>query len=104
MSWFFDEWVYGTGIPHYRFAYKVTPAPDGKFKITCRVDQENVPEEFQMFVPIHLAFGNDKYSKVRVFVKGRHSEFDLPLVPARPAQVLFNDLQSVLCEVENVKW
>ena len=104
MAWFFHEWVYGTGIPHYRFSYRVAAAEGGKFKVTCRVDQENVPEDFQMYVPIHLDFGGDRYSKVRVFVKGRHSEFDLPLVPERPVRVVFNDLESVLCEVKNVKW
>lgn len=104
MSWFFRQWVYGTGIPRYRFAWRAAPTADGKFKVTCRVDQENVPEEFQMFVPLHIDFGGNNFAKVRVFVKGRRSEFDLPPMPMEPKRIVFNDLESVLCEVEAVDW
>jgi hypothetical protein len=104
MSWFFHEWIYGTRVPRYRFAWHATPMGDGKAKVTCRVDQENVPEDFQMFVPLHLDFGGDKFAKVRVFLKGRHSEFDLPPMPMEPKRIVFNDLEAVLCEVENVAW
>jgi hypothetical protein len=41
---------------------------------------------------------------VRVFVKGNHSEFDLPLLPMAPKRIVFNDLESVLCDVETVAW
>jgi peptidase M1-like protein len=104
MSWFFREWVYGTGIPHYRFAWRATAGVDGKYKVTCRVDQENVPEDFQMFVPLHIDFGNNQFAKLRVFVKGRHSEFDLPPMPKEPKRIVFNDLESVLCDVVTVDW
>ena len=104
MSWFFREWVYGTGVPHYRFAWHAAPGADGKFKVSCRVDQENVPDDFQMFVPLFIDFGGDKFARVRVFVKGRHSEFDLPPLAMEPKRIVFNDLESVLCDVEDVDW
>ena len=104
MSWFFREWVYGTGVPHYRFAWHASPGANGKYKVTCRVDQENVPEEFQMFVPLYIDFGGEKFARVRVFVKGRHSEFALPPLPMEPKRIVFNDLESVLCDVEAVDW
>jgi len=104
MSWFFREWVYGTGLPHYRFAWHAALGADGKYKVTCRVDQENVPDEFQMFVPLFIDFGGDRFARVRVFVKGHHSEFDLPPLPMEPKRVVFNDLESVLCDVEAVDW
>ncbi len=104
MTWFFHEWIYGTGVPLYRFSWRSTPLPGGQFKVTCRVDQENVPDDFQMFVPIRIDLGGDRFAKVRVFVKGRHSEFDLPAVPAEPKSIVFNDLESVLCEVKTVDW
>ncbi len=104
MSWFFREWIYGTDVPRYRFAWRVAPAEEGKFRVTCRVDQENVSGDFQMFIPVHVDFGGDRFAKVRVFVKGRQSEFELPLMPMEPKRIIFNDLESVLCEVENVDW
>jgi hypothetical protein len=104
MTWFFREWVYGTGIPRYRFAWRSARAEDGKFKVTCRVDQENVPEDFEMFVPIQIDFGGNRYARLRVFVKGPHSEFDLPPLPSEPKAIVFNDLESVLCESKTVDW
>ena len=104
MSWFFREWVYGTGVPKYRFSWRTTRLPEDRFKVTCRVDQENVPEDFQMFVPLHIDLGGDQFARVRVFVKGRHSEFDLPPLPSEPKAIVFNDLEAVLCEVKTVDW
>jgi hypothetical protein len=33
LDWFFCEYVYGTGIPHYEFHADVQSTPDGKFKM-----------------------------------------------------------------------
>lgn len=104
MTWFFRQWVHGTGIPRYQFAWRTARTPDGKFKVTCRVDQTNVPDDFQMFMPLHIDLGGDRFAKLRVFVKGKHSEFDLPLLPEEPKAIVFNDLESVLCEVKTVEW
>ncbi len=104
MTWFFRQWVHGTGIPRYQFAWRTARTPEGKFKVTCRVDQVNVPDDFQMFVPLHIDLGGDRFAKVRVFVKGKHSVFDLPLMPEEPKTIVFNDLESVLCEVKPVEW
>lgn len=104
VGWFFDQWVYGTDIPRYTFSYKVTEEPDGKFKVTCKVKQDNVPPEFKMSVPIRVGFGDDQFARMRVFITGQESVFDLPLMPKRPKNILFNDLESVLCEVEDVDW
>jgi hypothetical protein len=30
LDWFFDEWVYGTDVPRYKFSYQLAPAADGK--------------------------------------------------------------------------
>jgi hypothetical protein len=57
-----------------------------------------------MFVLAHIDFGGDKFTRVRVFVKGHHSEFDLPPLAAEPKRIVFNDLESVLCDVEAVDW
>ena len=58
----------------------------------------------QIFVPILIKFGGDRYARVRVPVTGRKCEFDLPLLPIEPEKIVFNDLDSILCEVEEVDW
>lgn len=104
MSWFFDQWVMDTKIPEYTFAYKVERTPEGKFKVTCRVHQENVPKSFKMIVPLLVKFGSDKFVRLRILVSGDQEEQDLPLLPYAPEEIVFNYLSSVLCEVDYEKW
>lgn len=104
MDWFFEQWVYGTDIPKYTFSHLVRSTADGKYKVRCRVVQEHTQPDFQMFVPIHVDFGQNRYVALRALVKGSLSEFDLPLLPLEPLKITFNPLESVLCEVEETKW
>ncbi len=104
MSWFFEQWVYDTAIPKYRFAYKVEKTPDGKYRVRCRVRQDNVPGKFRANVTLLIKFANEQYARVRSFVTGKETEFELPLMPMSPETIVFNDLHSVLCEVDTEKW
>jgi hypothetical protein len=104
MDWFFKEWVYNTKIPKCEFAYRITHGIDGSYKIRCRVKTLNVSDDFQMPVPILVDFGNDNYYRFRVDINAPVSEFESPSFPKEPRDVQFNDLHSVLCEVENVDW
>jgi aminopeptidase N len=104
MQWFFDQWVYGTGIPTYRFAWTTEEVADGQVKMTVRIRQEDVPEEFRMPVPILLDFGAEGTAVVPVLVTGREVVIDLPLLPRVPDDVTFNVLESVLAEVHTEGW
>jgi hypothetical protein len=103
MDWFFDQWVYGTGIPTYRVAWQSEQAGDN-WQVRLRVDQERVPADFLMYVPVLLELENNVSVRVRVKVTGAHSDIQLPPVPARPKRVKFNDLEGVLAEVREVPW
>ncbi|MBI3258827.1 MAG: hypothetical protein HYZ54_05065 [Ignavibacteriae bacterium] len=103
VGWFFDQWVDGTGIPLYKFAYKVKEQ-EGKFRVSCQIYQVNVPPDFRMSIPIKVDFGNNQIVRVRAMVTGKKAEFDLPLMPLKPKDVILNDLESVLCEVETMDW
>jgi aminopeptidase N len=37
MGWFFDQWVYGTDIPTYHFAYTTEELPDGEVRMRVRI-------------------------------------------------------------------
>jgi aminopeptidase N len=104
LGWFFDQWVHGTELPTYRFASRTERGSDGRYRVSCRVEQTGVPEGFRMPVPIRIDFEDGKVAWVRVPIQGARSEFDLPLMEHAPKAVVFNDLQSVLCRVEQVKW
>jgi hypothetical protein len=33
MDWFFNQWVYGTGMPKYAFTHSFSKSPDGTVKL-----------------------------------------------------------------------
>lgn len=100
LGWFFDQWVKGTATPTYHWSWTSEPAEGGKYKLMLKVRQEGVPPSFQMFVPIRVDFGYGKFVRFRVQVKGETCEPAIPLMPLKPRKVIFNDLESVLCETD----
>jgi hypothetical protein len=54
MDWFFNEWVYGTEMPSYKFEYQLGPASD---TLNGRITQSGVSDQFKMIVPIYLDLG-----------------------------------------------
>ncbi|MCH9030932.1 MAG: hypothetical protein IIB00_01540 [candidate division Zixibacteria bacterium] len=104
MSWFFNQWVNSVEIPTYYFSYKVDKKSDSSFVVSCRIKQENTPADFVMPVPILIRMGENGIFRFRSFVRGAITEFELPALPYEPTEVIFNDLESVLCEVKNVSW
>lgn len=102
MGWFFNQWVYGERIPTWKVATRTEEA-GGTYRLRLRVDQEGVPEDFTNFVLVSAELENGQSARFRVKVKGPHSEIELP-VAARPKDVKFNDLESVLCDLKTVNW
>lgn len=104
MGWFFDQYVYGTDIPLYKVAYKTKKTNEDKTIITLRVRQEGVPENFKMYVPFKLVFKNDMIGRIRIEVKGKETIYSTPPIDGKLEELIFNDLESVLCEVEYEDW
>ncbi len=100
MSWFFNQFVYGTEVPSYIFSYKSEKSAEGKVIVTCKIIQENVTDNFKMYVPIKINLSNDRFARMRIEVKGKETIVKLPPLPEEPEEIIFNDLNSVLCEVE----
>jgi Peptidase family M1 domain len=103
LGWFFDQWIYGRDIPTYRVVYWSEPAEGGQFRVKLQVLQENVPESFQAYVPVTMDLGQDRIARLRVKVLGAKTDIELPLMPARPKSLRFNDLDGVLAEVKSVE-
>ncbi len=100
LTWFFQQWIYGTAIPTYSFDYDVKEAPDGKYIATLKVEQKDVPSDFQMYVPIKIDYGSKGIARLRVKITGNGGEFDLPPLPHKPKEIVFNDLESVLSKMD----
>jgi Peptidase family M1 domain len=100
MSWFFDEWVYGTEMPSYKFEYNVTGN-----KLTGSITQSNVSKNFIMLIPIYADFGTGWQFLGKVSLAGNDTldigTINLPRAPKKIAIAALND---VLAEkIENVK-
>ena len=90
----------GTAIPTYRPTWRFEPTGDGKYRVKLAVVQEGVPDSFMMYVPVTVAFSNGTRARMRVLVKGPKSEPELPLLPAEPKNLVFNDMEGVLARVQ----
>lgn len=53
MDWFFNEWVYGTDVPSYKFEYQI--GADGM--LSGQLTQSGVSDKFTMIVPLYFDMG-----------------------------------------------
>jgi len=100
MDWFFNQWVYGTSVPKYIFSYISSPNKDGQYAVKCQVEQKDVPPDFKMLVPITVLFESDRFIHFKAWVDQPQTTIDLPLLPYKPTNVIFNTYDAVLGEVE----
>lgn len=100
MDWFFDQWVYGTDLPTYKFSYSVSKTADEKYLLAYRVTQEGVPPDFRMYVPVTIQYAGGRASRFRILVDKPSEEFTLPPLPLKPEKIVFNDFHSVLAKVK----
>jgi Peptidase family M1 domain len=101
MDWFFNQWVYGTEVPTYTFAWNAETDTTGNV-VRLRVRQSDVPETFAMYVPILIKFAEGE-AMIRVLVRGATTETVIR-VPTRATEVTLNPLESVLAEVKTEGW
>src|SRR3989442_7864043 len=102
MDWFFDEWIYGTAVPTYTFAWNVEPADGGKFTAHLRIKQTDAPSTFAMYVPLRIKFEQGE-ALVRVLVKGPLTEQTITL-PAEAKEMELSPFESVLAVVKTEGW
>ena len=63
MDWFFDQYVYGMGMPQYNFHAALTPTPDGKTSISAQLTRTGVPDNWKDVVPVYAHIG-DKVARL----------------------------------------
>jgi hypothetical protein len=100
MDWFFNEWVYGTEVPAYKFQYNVSQ--DGM--LTAKLTQSGVSDDFVMLVPIYIDMGKGWAKIGSAEVTGNTSvdiNLKLPSVPKHIAACAMNDVLAT--SIENSK-
>ncbi|HVQ36802.1 MAG TPA: M1 family aminopeptidase, partial [Pyrinomonadaceae bacterium] len=92
MDWFFNEWVYGTEMPSYRFDYQVSS--DGT--LSGKITQSGVSKDFAMLVPLYGDFGKGWVKLGSAMMLGNATvdigNIKLPAVPKKAAVCALNDV------------
>lgn len=96
LDWFFNEWVYGTQVPRYKFSYELSPAPDGKTKLHITMTQSEVDDNFAMLVPIFGDFGRGMVRLGQIKMIGNNERSTDVLLPSQPKKVAYNAYKEIL--------
>ena len=96
MNWFFDQWVRGTGIPHYTVKYDVKPKGT-EFVVSGILLQTGVSDIFTAPIPIYGAHGPGKPEKLGVVITtGNETHFHFG-TRTRPSRLVIDPQLTVLC-------
>jgi tetratricopeptide (TPR) repeat protein len=86
LTWFFDQWVSGTGIPNYTLEYSITETNAGDYEITVNIDQN----EALFKMPIEVVAIKDQASEIfRKYVEHKRNSFRFR-VPYKPDDILLD--------------
>jgi len=70
LDWFFNEYVYGTELPHYELASDFTTT-DGETSVHFKLTQSKISDSFVMLVPIYLQMQDGHTVRIfNVSIKG----------------------------------
>jgi aminopeptidase N len=96
MDWFFNQWVYGTGIPQYRLAYSIEPGQQpNTFTLKGRLIQAGVPPTFKMPVPLYFTKGKNTILAGWIPAVGPETPFEVP-ISFKPDKVTLNESEDIL--------
>ena len=100
LDWFFDQWVYGSEIPRYKFNSQLKDEGDGQYTLSVELTQSEVSAEFVMPVPIYLDFGQNRYAPLgRITIDGNRTiTFNQRIrLPQKPKRLVINANEDILC-------
>lgn len=99
MEWFFEQWVRGTGIPHYRVEFSTHHTDKGEV-VRGKLFQTGVPRSFIASVPIYAnnGPGHPVYLGA-VVAAGPETSFHFPVQTA-PHKLVIDPQMTLLCTTE----
>jgi hypothetical protein len=102
LDWFFDEYVYGTELPHYAVTSEFSVDADGATSVHVKLTQSNVSEKFVMRVPLYLQMQNGTTTRIaNLVLHGSNSidhTFVLGKLPSPGKTILVNYNADVLSD------
>jgi len=101
MDWFFNQYVYGTGLAQYTFHATVDATPDGKSHIQGTLTRTGVSDTWKDCVPFYAHIGDKTFRVGTIFVRGSSEPIDITL-PAKIDRISINDHHDLLAEVKEM--
>ena len=99
MDWFFDEWVRGTGIPHYRVEFTAHREENG-YSVRGKLLQTDVPHWFLASVPLFATGGTGgRWFLGHVVAAGPETSFRFHAA-SPPRKILIDPRMTLLCTTE----
>lgn len=99
MEWFFEQYVRGTGIPHYRVEFSAHAAEKG-FVVRGKLFQSGVPRSFIASVPIYASTASGRLLHLgSVFAAGPETSFHFRTQVA-PRKLVIDPQMTLLCTVD----
>ncbi len=102
LDWFFDEYVYGTELPHYTIGSEFSVGADGITSVHLKLVQSNVSNNFVMRLPLYMQFTNGNTIRLtNVVIRGNATiDTTIPLgkLPSPGKTLLLNYNADVLSD------
>ncbi|MBI4466269.1 MAG: hypothetical protein HY656_02425 [Acidobacteria bacterium] len=95
LDWFFQQWVYDTGIPRHRLRWQVRGSRKAGWQVEGTIEQSGVPDVFTTSVPVYAQTDAKLVRLGRVVVTGEKVNFRFP-VKTKPSHVLLDPHHTVL--------
>ena len=98
MEWFFEEWVRGTGIPHYRVEFTAHHTEKG-YVLRGKLFQTGVPRSFVASVPLYASGAGHSALLGTVVAAGEETSFHF-VAPNLPRKIVIDPQMTLLCTSE----
>jgi hypothetical protein len=96
MEWFFEDWVRGTGVPHYRVEFSVHHSEKG-FVVRGKLFQTNVSRSFIAPVPLYANTASGRPALLGVVITdGPETSFHFTS-QTEPHKILIDPRMTLLC-------
>jgi aminopeptidase N len=99
MDWFFNQYVYGTGIPQYTLHVNLAPTPDGKTSVSGELLRSGVPDNWKDAIPIYAHMG-DKNSRLGTIPSTRPKVTFNFVFPKKIDKLSIDDMEDNLADVK----
>jgi len=91
LDWFFNSWLFGTGIPAYAVDYSTRRLGPKQFVTQGVIEQSGVGQDFEMPVPILLTYVSGRKAELNwVTVGGSGGKFKF-ITTAKPARISIDE-------------